>query len=150
MWLIERWIDLVNRLLDYDINLQVVLTGSESDRQLTDKVENSIQNQRVLNMAGVLDLCSAVALIDRLDLLITPDTGPLHIAAAVKTPTITISVAGNSVESNPIDKEIPHVFIQKPITCSPCIDKRCKNATCMEQISTEEVLSVVIQTLKII
>jgi ADP-heptose:LPS heptosyltransferase len=150
MWLIERWIDLVNRLLDYDINLQVVLTGSESDRQLTDKVENSIQNQRVLNMAGVLDLCSAAALIDRLDLLITPDTGPLHIAAAVKTPTITISVAGNSVESNPIDKEIPHVFIQKPITCSPCIDKRCKNATCMEQISTEEVLSVVIQTLKII
>ena len=150
MWLIERWIDLVNRLLDYDINLQVVLTGSESDRQLTDKVENSIQNQRVLNMAGVLDLCSAAALIDRLDLLITPDTGPLHIAAAVKTPTITISVAGNSVESNPIDKEIPHVFIQKPITCSPCIDKRCKNATCMEQISTEEVLSAVIQTLKII
>ena len=150
MWLIERWIDLVNRLLDYDINLQVVLTGSESDRQLTDKVENSIQNQRVLNMAGVLDLCSAAALIDRLDLLITPDTGPLHIAAAVKTPTITISVAGNSVESNPIDKEIPHVFIQKPITCSPCLDKRCKNATCMEQISTEEVLSAVIQTLKII
>ena len=150
MWLIERWIDLVNRLLDYDINLQVVLTGSESDRQLTDKVENSIQNQRVLNMAGVLDLCSAAALIDRLDLLITPDTGPLHIAAAVKTPTIAISVAGNSVESNPIDKEIPHVFIQKPITCSPCLDKRCKNATCMEQISTEEVLSAVIQTLKII
>ena len=150
MWLIERWIDLVNRLLDYDINLQVVLTGSESDRQLTDKVENSIQNQRVLNMAGVLDLCSAAALIDRLDLLITLDTGPLHIAAAVKTPTITISVAGNSVESNPIDKEIPHVFIQKPITCSPCLDKRCKNATCMEQISTEEVLSAVIQTLKII
>ena len=150
MWLIERWIDLVNRLLDYDINLQVVLTGSESDRQLTDKVENSIQNQRVLNMAGVLDLCSAAALIDRLDLLITPDTGPLHIAAAVKTPTITISVAGNSVESNPIDKEIPHVFIQKPITCSPCLDKRCKNATCMEQISPEEVLSAVIQTLKII
>ncbi len=150
MWLIERWIDLVNRLLDYDINLQVVLTGSESDRQLTDKVENSIQNQRVLNMAGVLDLCSAAALIDRLDLLITPDTGPLHIAAAVKTPTITISVAGNSVESNPIDKEIPHVFIQKPITCSPCLDKRCKNATCMEQISTEEVLSAVIQTLKTI
>jgi ADP-heptose:LPS heptosyltransferase len=150
MWLIERWIDLVNRLLDYDINLQVVLTGSESDRQLTDKVENSIQNQRVLNMAGVLDLCSAAALIDRLDLLITPDTGPLHIAAAVKTPTITISVAGNSVESNPIDKEIPHVFIQKPITCSPCIDKRCKNATCMEQISTEEVLSTIIQILKII
>jgi len=150
MWLIERWIDLVNRLLDYDINLQVVLTGSESDRQLTDKVENSIQNQRVLNMAGVLDLCSAAALIDRLDLLITPDTGPLHIAAAMKTPTITISVAGNSVESNPIDKEIPHVFIQKPITCSPCLDKRCKNATCMEQISTEEVLSAVIQTLEII
>ncbi len=141
MWLIERWIDLVNRLLDYDINLQVVLTGSESDRQLTDKVENSIQNQRVLNMAGVLDLCSAAALIDRLDLLITLDTGPLHIAAAVKTPTITISVAGNSVESNPIDKEIPHVFIQKPITCSPCLDKRCKNATCMD---------AVIQTLKII
>lgn len=150
MWLIERWIDLVNKLLDCDINLQVVLTGSESDRKLTDKVESSIQNQRVLNMAGVLDLCSAAALIDRLDLLITPDTGPLHIAAAVKTPTITISVAGNSIESNPIDKETPHIFIQKPITCSPCLDKRCKNATCMEQISTKEVLSTVIQTLKII
>lgn len=148
MWLIERWIDLVAKLLDFDKNLHIVLTGSESDRQLTDKVENSIQNQRVLNMAGVLDLCSATALIDRLDLLITPDTGPLHIAAAVETPTVTISVAGNSVESNPIDKEIPHIFIQKPITCSPCIDKRCKNATCMEQISVKEVLFAIIQILK--
>ena len=141
MWPIERWIDLVNKLLDYDINLQVILTGSELDRQLTDKVENSIQNQRVLNMAGLLDLCSAAALIDRLDLLITPDTGPLHIAAAVKTPTIAISVAGNSVESNPIDKEITHVFIQKPIICSPCLDKKCKNAICMSQISVYEVFS---------
>ena len=45
---------------------------------------------RVLNLAGVFNLREAAALIDRLDILITPDTGPLHVAAAMKTPTIAL------------------------------------------------------------
>ena len=148
MWLVERWIDLTNKILDYDDNLQIILTGSKSEKKLTDYVQNSIQNSRVLNLAGELDLCSAAVLIDRLDLLITPDTGPLHIAAAMNTPTIAISVACNAIESNPIDDKVSHIFIQKPFTCTPCIDKKCKNQICMEQITVDEVFSEVVKIIQ--
>ena len=89
-----------------------------------------------------------MALIERLNLLITPDTGPLHVAAALSTPTVAISVAGNAIESNPIDSKIPHIFIQEQKTCNPCLDKRCRYAKCMEQISVDNVFNAAVKIMR--
>jgi ADP-heptose:LPS heptosyltransferase len=148
MWLNDSWISLAKKILDYDANIKIILTGSRSEREITNIVEKSVADSRLMNLSGKFNICSAAALIDLLDLLITPDTGPLHIAAALKVPTIAISVAGIASSSNPIDPNVPHIFIEKPKTCTPCIDKRCKNAVCMEQISVDEVFSHVIQLLQ--
>ena len=65
----------------------IVLTGSPAERAMTAQLEDALRDQRVINAAGKLSLREAAALIARLDVLVTPDTGPLHVAAALKTPT---------------------------------------------------------------
>ena len=94
MWLNDNWILLANKILDYDANIKVFLTGSPAERVMTNTIEQGVNSERLSNLAGRFDICSAAALLGSLDLLITPDTGPLHIAAALKTPTVAISVAG--------------------------------------------------------
>ena len=126
-----------------------ILTGSPEERSLTKLLEQAIDNDRVLNLAGKYNICSAAALIGSLDLLITPDTGPLQIAAALKVPTIAMSVASSASSTNPIDPDVPHIYIQKPQTCIPCIDRRCKNQFCMLQISVEEVFEKAVDLLKV-
>ncbi len=112
MYPVELWALLGKRILAYDKSIVLILTGSKQDEPIAKKLEEKIDDNRVENFSGVYNICAAAALIDRLSLLITPDTGPLHIAASVETPTIAISVAGNSVESNPKDRLVPHIFIQ--------------------------------------
>jgi ADP-heptose:LPS heptosyltransferase len=139
MWFEENWSKLANLILAYKENINIVLTGSPAESGLTYSLEKSINNKRILNLAGKFDICGAAALIDALSVLITPDTGPLHIAAALKTPTITISVTGTESSSKPRDKTVNHQYIQKPIICEPCLDKHCEYQKCMWQITPEEV-----------
>ena len=139
MWRNSNWTSLANKILSLDSDIRVVLTGSRSEQKDTDIVEQEVASERLLNLAGKFDICGAAALVDLLDLLITPDTGPLHVAGALQTPTIAISVAGTASSANPINPNVPHIFIEKPKICTPCIDKRCQDAICMEQISVNEV-----------
>ncbi len=141
MWFEENWSELASMVLEYKGNINIVLTGSPSEARLTDSLEKRINNQRVLNLAGKFDICGAAALIDKLDVLITPDTGPLHIAAALQTPTITISVTGLESSSKPRDRAVKHQYIQKPIICEPCLDRHCRYQKCMWQIEPIEVFS---------
>jgi len=141
MWFEENWSKLANLILAYKENINIVLTGSPAEVELTNSLEKRINNKKVLNLAGRFDICGAAALIDRLDVLITPDTGPLHVAAALYTPTITISVTGLESSSRPRDKMTKHQYIQKPIICEPCLDKHCKYQKCMWQIEPNEVFN---------
>jgi ADP-heptose:LPS heptosyltransferase len=148
MWFIEKWIDLAKLVLDHNENLNIVLTGSKVDQQTASSICSSLSDDRVLDLTGKLDLGAASSLIDRLDLLVTPDTGPLHIAAAMNTPTIAISVAGRALESNPRSIDTQHIFIQKQITCEPCIDKKCKYQKCMLQITSSEVFDKILNIIE--
>ena len=149
-WFNEKWIDLGKKLLNLYPDIKIVLTGAPNERYLTSEVEKGIDDNRVLNLAGKFSLGGAAALIKKLDLLITPDTGPLHIATALKTPTIAFFVVANHLGSNACyDKDI-HLYIQKEKTCNPCIAKKCKFAECMGQIGVEEVLEKVKKLEKVI
>ena len=139
MWRKDRWVKLAMKILNSNEKYKVILLGSNLDKKYNDSIFNQVNHDRIQNFSGIFDISETAGLIDSINILISVDTGPLHIAGALKTPTVAISVAGKSISSNPIDKIIPHVFIEKPETCKPCIDKRCKDAFCMEQISVEEV-----------
>ena len=137
-WFWQRWQQLAEMILERT-DAVIVLTGSPAERAMTAQLEDALRDQRVINAAGKLSLREAAALIARLDVLVTPDTGPLHVAAALKTPTIGLFAVASPVNSNPDFDENIHKFIKKPRTCSPCVGKNCKFQECMLQIGADEV-----------
>ncbi|WP_169754803.1 glycosyltransferase family 9 protein [Campylobacter curvus] len=143
-WFKQRWAQLARFILQ-DENVRIVLTGSPAERAMTEELERELGEfggERVLNLAGVFDIRQAAALIARLDILVTPDTGPLHVAAAVGTPTIGLFAVAPPINSNPNFDEHIHKFIKKPRTCEPCVGKNCKFQECMLQISASEVYKI--------
>ena len=137
-WFLQRWRQLAEIILERT-DAVIVLTGSPAERAMTAQLDAELRSSRVIDAAGKFSLREAAALIARLDVLITPDTGPLHVAAALKTPTIGLFAVASPVNSNPdFDKNI-HKFIKKPRTCSPCVGKNCKFQECMLQIEAREV-----------
>ena len=137
-WFLQRWQELAEIILERT-DAVIVLTGSPAERAMTAQLEDVLKSPRVINAAGKFSLREAAALIARLDVLVTPDTGPLHVAAALKTPTIGLFAVASPVNSNPDFDENIHKFIKKPRTCSPCVGKNCKFQECMLQIEAHEV-----------
>jgi ADP-heptose:LPS heptosyltransferase len=140
MWVQENWVLLGKKLLSLYPDINIVLTGAPNEKYLTDEIESKINDKRVLNVAGKYSIGGAAALISKLDILITPDTGPFHMAVALKTPTVSFSVWTNEAEFGACyDKDI-HFHIKKPIVCEVCLERKCKNPVCMEQITVEDIL----------
>ncbi len=149
MWFENKWTELGNNLLKKYDNVKIILTGSPSEKELTTRVYNNINDKkRVFNLAGYFSLQSAAALISKLDILVTPDTGPMHMAIALKVPTVGLFVVAELIKSHACyDKDI-HLFIKKPLTCTPCIAKKCKFQKCMEQITVNEVIEKIVKILE--
>ena len=137
-WFFQRWRELAGIILERT-DAVIVLTGSPAERAMTAQLDEELRSSRVIDAAGKFSLREAAALIARLDVLVTPDTGPLHVAAALKTPTIGLFAVASPVNSNPDFDENIHKFIKKPRTCSPCVGKNCKFQECMLQIGADEV-----------
>jgi len=79
-------------------------------------------------------------LIEKMNLFITNDTGPMHIAYALKTPAIALFSPTDPELCGPYKAQGKFKTIYKPVTCNPCIGKSCNAPECMKQITIEEVL----------
>ena len=143
-WLPKRWPShywgrLIDRLIT-DFGFEVIMTGSASDIALVREIKNSMIQKPIIATAE-LSLKQLAALCKRLDLFITADTGPLHIANAVGTKKI-IALFGPT--SPLITGPVPlnNVFIlQKDVGCKiPCYVVSCKDNRCMKMITPEYVL----------
>lgn len=88
LWEWERFSILSDRITDI-LDAKIVLTGSEDDRALIDAISNKMQNP-VCNTAGRMSLKDLAYLLSLVDIMVTTDTGPMHIASAVETPTIAL------------------------------------------------------------
>ncbi|OCR86222.1 glycosyltransferase family 9 protein [Campylobacter fetus] len=141
-WFLQRWKELGDLILS-NTNAKIVLTGSPSEKHMCDSLEKLLDSKNVLNLAGKFSIKEAAALIDRLDIFITPDTGPLHIAAALRTPTIALFAVAEPKNSNPNFDTDMHKFIKKERTCEICIAKSCKYQACMLQIEAKEVFDMI-------
>src|SRR5213079_1920304 len=87
-WPIPYWARIIDQLIGED-TANVILTGATSDLPLIETIQQRAHKQP-LNLAGKTSLAQLAALLKRADLVITGDSGPMHIAAAVGTPLIAI------------------------------------------------------------
>jgi len=120
----------------------VVMTGSPQDEgpigEIIQRMGDSVE---VLNLAGKTDLMELAAIFSLSDLVLSPDTGPMHLAAAVKAPLIALFGPTAPWRTGPYGNN--SAIIRKDLPCSPCFKKKCRTMECMDSISVEEVLATV-------
>ncbi|MFC0226525.1 glycosyltransferase family 9 protein [Serratia aquatilis] len=114
-WPVGYFTELAKQLIDrYDDKIDVVVIGSKADQDLIDTLTaelDSSQQQRLISYVGKTTLPQLVGVIDSLDVLVTGDTGPLHLAVALKVPTISLFVTVNPKHTGPYqDKEIHQII----------------------------------------
>jgi ADP-heptose:LPS heptosyltransferase len=143
-WPQGHFTELGKRLLADSEDFNIILFGGPGDKRTGKKIAERItsdpgQKSRIINLAGRLPLKKLPAALRGLDLFITNDTGPFHIAVALKTPTISLFVPSTVYHTGPYQDLEIHKVIRKPKPCSPCIQKYCNDSNCMSIISIEEV-----------
>ena len=143
-WPIPYWAILIDKLIRGQ-NAQVILTGAPDDKPLIEWVTRQMQ-ERAINLAGKTSLPQLVALLKRANLLISGDSGPMHIAAAVGTPLIAIHGPTDPALSGPVSPTA--TVLRSDIWCSPCYnakdsaDCRFYTTQCMKNILPSQVYKV--------
>jgi len=146
MWFPDRFAGLGKRLINSYPELKIIITGSPEEYEYCRKIADAI-GERAIASAGKIHLKYIPALIKRFKVLVTGDTGVMHIAAAVGTPVAALFAAADPGKSGPYYDMDKHTIIKKDRTCAPCVSKKCKHQTCMENISIDEVFDVIRQAI---
>lgn len=142
MWASDRFIQLGKRLIELDKNIFILILGSEKDIELCEKVKYGIKH-KIISLAGRLSLKELGALVNELDILVTNDTGTMHLAIALKKKTVSLFCPTNFWGVGPIQDNHLHRIIAKEKPCNPCLTKKCKSPFCMDLIGVEEVYEAV-------
>jgi ADP-heptose:LPS heptosyltransferase len=136
-WSPDRYALVADRLID-DFDARVILLGGPGEEDIALGIENRMINQPI-NLAGRIGLSDLVYIISRLDLLITNDSGPMHIGAATGTPLVAIFGPEDPVIHGPCtDPELYRIVIEA-VDCRPCKKSVCREMTCLEMIHPDDV-----------
>jgi heptosyltransferase-2 len=134
-WLPERFEEVTLRLLK-DPDLFVVYFGDSAGVSLIKRICDKMPD-RVINLAGKTNLRQLIALIERCQVFLTNDSGPMHIAAALKIPLLALFGSTSDVATGPYKTG---TIIHKHVSCSPCYQRTCPiDFRCMKNISSDEV-----------
>src|SRR3989338_7837451 len=133
---------------------KIIIFGVPSEKGVGDEIQSKMDNplnpplikgevKGVINAAGKTSVRELASLLKRCQLLITNDTGTMHIAAAVGTKVVALFFAHALVhETGPYGEG--HIILQADIPCSPCSHHtNCKNPVCKDYITVEDVLAAV-------
>ena len=137
-WREESWLELGKTLLSRFPDSSILLSwGNEAERQVVMRLSAAIgSGARVVDRYSLKGL---TALLKRVDLVIGADTGPVHLAAAVGTSTVSFYRASDGKRSGPRGDN--HVIIQSPMPCSRCFRTKCdEDEKCRQSITVDAVL----------
>lgn len=144
-WPERKWLVLVSRLIQKGFT--VFLTGGRGDvESATSFVEKLKGPADIVNMVGRLDLEQSVALIKAVSLLVSVNTGIMHLGAAAGARLISLHGPTSLKRWGPLASE-PSIDIVGKLPCVPCLslgfEHQCKSGGCMDTISVEEVEAAV-------
>jgi heptosyltransferase-1 len=144
LWPATNWQELL-RELGKIRGLAIAMTwGDEKERVVVEQIRDAGDAGAVVWPRGTL--AELVALLARADVVVGGDTGPVHIAAAVGTPTVSLYRVTDATRNGPRGDR--HIRLQSPLECSPCLRKACdRDRQCGLSIPVSTVVDAVMQLL---
>jgi lipopolysaccharide heptosyltransferase II len=141
-WPTGHFARLAERLIE-EFDALVVLTGAGGEAQLAGAIQEQCRRYPLLNLAGKTSLPELSALLSASDLVISGDSGPMHIACAVGTPVISLHGPTDPLLSGPTAVSADAIVLRKDLWCSPCYDARATaecpfgNPVCMKSLQVD-------------
>ncbi len=141
-WPEQRWAKVIDWIADK--NETPVLIGGAAEYDQCKKIADYCNTDKTINLCGTLSIIETAELFKRVKLLISTDSGILHLGVLCNIPTI--SLFGSGIEEKWAPRGIKHIIINKKLACSPCTKfgttPPCKRGkACMLQISPKDVVN---------
>ena len=148
-WPEVKFIELI-RFLKKERKMQILIFGGRYERDIVSKIREKVKENGVFIMPE-LTLCQMAAAFKRCQALICNDSGPMHVGIATKTPVVAIFGPTFPDRFGPKDLKMNRV-VRPHIDCSPCWSPDnsigCKERTCLNNISVEEVYKAVMELIQ--
>jgi heptosyltransferase-2 len=143
-WPLERFAEVVNHISAQHAQFRWQLFGAPGEKEMGEKLSALLQAPHE-NLVGKTRLSELIAKLRECQLLLTNDTGTMHLAAALGIPTVSIFGSTCPVETGPLGDR--HSVIQHKVPCSPCFDRECRfgHYECMTKVSPAEVAAAVLK-----
>ncbi len=136
LWPADRFAIVADRLIE-DHRAAIFFTGSPGDRAAINAIQDRMR-QPSANLAGRTTLIELAAFYQRMACVLTTDTGPMHIAAAVNTPVVALFGPTAPWRTGPYGQA--HRIIRTQMDCSPCFRRHCRDWCCMHHIQPDSVV----------
>jgi heptosyltransferase-2 len=144
-WLPERFREVTQRLLQQK-DVYIVYFGDQGTASIVKEICSGLP-PRVINLAGMTSLRELSSLISQCDVILTNDSGPMHIADAIGTPIVALFGSTSEVITGPYRSG---TLIHKHVECSPCYQRTCPiDFRCMKRIEADEVYEAINKILKL-
>jgi len=123
---------------------EIVIFGGPSEVEMANDIESRLAGISLTNMAGKTSIYELCAMIGGLDIFITNDSGPMHVAAAYQVPTVAIFGPTRHLETSQWKNE-KSVIVRHDMNCAPCMKRECPlgHHECMKNITSHEVIEAV-------
>ncbi len=149
-WLPERFAEVARRLAeqverDEGKAVVVAILGAKGEESLGEDIASRINGPSVV-LSGATTIRELMAAVKRCRILVTNDTGPMHVAAACGVPVVAVFGPTDSRTTAPYGQE--QSVVREVIDCAPCLLRECPiDHRCMTRISTDRVYEVAVQQL---
>jgi 3-deoxy-D-manno-octulosonic-acid transferase/heptosyltransferase-1 len=137
LWEDEKFAELGDRLRE-ELGIGIVLTGGEAGP--LERIRGRMRTNAV-NLGGRTTLRELACLYRQAALVVTTDSGPMHLAAAMGTPVVALFGPTDPARTGPYGPG--HRVIRRALSCAPCLRKQCETTRCMTEISVKEVFEAV-------
>jgi heptosyltransferase-2 len=136
-WPAERYRDLAAGLRTR-AGMPVVLLGTSDEQELAERVRAGVEG--ILNWCGTSDVPGLVAVLSRAELLVSNDSGAMHVMAAMRRPQVAIFGSTSPAWTGPLNPKA--AVIARGLPCSPCFERTCRygHYDCLRGVTVEQVI----------
>jgi len=145
-WRTKRWPPEYFGELTSLLPIKTVIVGSRADVDIANRIV-ALSNGRALSLAGNTEISELVEIMRGARFVVSNDSGPMHIAAALGIPVFAIFGPTDPMRTRPYGEG--HTIIREDISCIPCFKRKCGDLKCMENLSVEKVYREIKSKLKL-
>ncbi|MBA4393847.1 MAG: lipopolysaccharide heptosyltransferase II [Desulfobacca sp.] len=142
-WPVTRYADLIHKLQKELSARLIIIGGAEggSKEDLLFKELFSLIQVPVINLVQQLSLKQLLALLERIDLFVGNEAGPMHLATALNKPVVAVIGPTRPELTGPFGPKAR--IVRKEVGCNPCRERNCPDLKCMKAIEVSDVFNAI-------